>query len=134
MNNVISLYWYYCHHFPIHTVGMNNEQITVRICMSVTTFFVSISNVAANLELPFVIPPPVVEDKRYAWFLARSTDGKRLMIIRTIYCIEVPLGERPPDIPYHGLNLRCYPPASSYVFEQDPCSAGPTGVLVWRRA
>ena len=77
----------------------------------------------------------MVEDKRYAWFLARSADGKRLMIIRTVYCIEVPRGEQPPDVPYrvNGLNLRCYPPAASYVFEQDPCSAGPAGVIVWRQ-
>ena len=114
---------------------MNNDQTAVRICMSVTPFFVSISYVAANLELPLVIPPPMVEDKRYAWFLARSADGKRLMIIRTVYCIEVPRGEQPRDVPYlvNGLNLRCYPPAASYVFEQDPCSAGPAGVIVWRQ-
>ena len=76
----------------------------------------------------------MVEDKRYAWFLARSADGKRLMIICTVYCIEVLRGEQPPDIPYlvNGLNLQRYPPAASYVFEQDPCSAGPAGVIVWR--
>lgn len=33
----------------------------------------------------------MVEDKRYAWFLAPSADGKRLMIIRTVYCIEFPM-------------------------------------------
>ena len=58
-----------------------------------------------------------------------------MVIIRTVYCIEVPRGEQPPDVPYlvNGLNLRCYPPAASYVFEQDPCSAGPAGVIVWRQ-
>jgi hypothetical protein len=34
------------------------------------TLFVSISNIAENPMLPSVIPPPVVDDQQYAWFLA----------------------------------------------------------------
>jgi hypothetical protein len=71
------------------------------------TLFVSISNIAGNLMLPFVTPPPVLDDKRYAWFVAPSADGKRLMIIRTVNHIGIAHGEVPPDILYaaNGLQL-----------------------------
>ena len=83
------------------------------------TLFVSISNIAENLMLPFVIPPPVVDDQQYAWFLAPSADGKRLMIILTVNKIGIANAEVPPDIPYaaNGLQLRQYPPVATYVFE-----------------
>ncbi|XP_071674257.1 uncharacterized protein [Lolium perenne] len=47
----------------------------------------------ANLKLPFVIPPPVVDYQPYEWFLARSADGKRLMIILTVNHIVIAHGE-----------------------------------------
>ena len=99
------------------------------------TLFVSISNIVENLMLPFVIPPPVVDDQQHAWFLAPSADGKRLMIILTVNNIGIANAEVPPDIPYaaNGLQLRQYPPVATYVFERDPISTGPTGVLVWRQ-
>ena len=51
------------------------------------------------------------------------------------YCFKAPLGEEPTDIPYivNGLILREHPSYASYVFEQDPCSAGPAGVFDWKQ-
>ncbi|KAK1627117.1 hypothetical protein QYE76_001432 [Lolium multiflorum] len=86
----------------------------------------------------FVIPPPVVDDQQYAWFLAPSADGKRLMIILTVNNIGIANAEVPPDIPYaaNGLQLRQYPPVATYVFEQDPISlfvAARAGDFHWRQ-
>ncbi|KAK1649219.1 hypothetical protein QYE76_067024 [Lolium multiflorum] len=86
----------------------------------------------------FVIPPPVVDDQQYAWFLAPTADGKRLMIILTVNNIGIANAEVPPDIPYaaNGLQLRQYPPVATYVFEQDPISlfvAARAGDFHWRQ-
>ncbi|KAK1611184.1 hypothetical protein QYE76_034857 [Lolium multiflorum] len=86
----------------------------------------------------FVIPPPVVDDQQYAWFLAPSADGKRLMIILTVNNIGIANAEVPHDIPYaaNGLQLRQYPPVATYVFEQDPISlfiAARAGDFHWRQ-
>ncbi|KAK1632094.1 hypothetical protein QYE76_006409 [Lolium multiflorum] len=88
-----------------------------------------------NLMLPFVIPPPVVDDQQYAWFLAPSADGKRLMIILTVNKIGIANAEVPPDIPYaaNGLQLRQYPPVATYVFELDPLSTARAGDFLWRQ-
>jgi hypothetical protein len=74
----------------------------------------SISNIAANLKLPFVIPPPVVDCQPYEWFLARSTDGKRLMIILTVNHIVIAHGEVTfPMLLMAGFQLRQYPPITT---------------------
>ncbi|KAK1697794.1 hypothetical protein QYE76_014491 [Lolium multiflorum] len=95
----------------------------------------SLSNDGENLMLPFVIPPPVVDDQQYAWFLAPSADGKRLMIILTVNKIGIANAEVPPDIPYaaNGLQLRQYPPVATYVFELDPLSTARAGDFLWRQ-
>ncbi|KAK1617012.1 hypothetical protein QYE76_022529 [Lolium multiflorum] len=97
-----------------------------------STYFWDTAN--ENLMLPFVIPPPVVDDQQYAWFLAPSADGKRLMIILTVNNIGIANAEVPPDIPYaaNGLQLRQYPPVATYVFEQDPLSTARAGDFLWR--
>jgi hypothetical protein len=117
---------------------MNDEQCCCLNMVASNTLFVSISNIAENLMLPFVIPPPVVDDQQYAWFLAPSADGKRLMIILTVNKIGIANAEVPPDIPYaaNGLQLRQYPPVATYVFEQDPISlfvAARAGDFHWRQ-
>ncbi|KAK1630615.1 hypothetical protein QYE76_004930 [Lolium multiflorum] len=88
-----------------------------------------------NPMLPFVIPPPVVDDQQYAWFLAPTADGKRLMIILTVNKIGIANAEVPPDIPYaaNGLQLRQYPPVATYVFELDPLSTARAGDFLWRQ-
>jgi hypothetical protein len=87
------------------------------------------------MELPFVSPPSLVVDSSDAWFLCRSADNKRLMIIHTVYDIGVARGKDHPDTPcaLNGLNLQQYPARDVYVFEQDPCSDGPTGFVVWKQ-
>jgi hypothetical protein len=116
---------------------MNDEQCCCLNMVASNTLFVSISNIAENPMSPFVIPPPVVDDQQYAWFLAPSADGKRLMIILTVNKIGIANAEVPPDIPYaaNGLQLRQYPPVATYVFEQDPISlfvAARAGDFHWR--
>src|SRR5215218_3632527 len=83
MTNVLSL------HSRIYTVSMNNEQCCCLNMVASNTLFVSISNIAKNPMSPFVIPPPVVDDQQYAWFLAPTADGKRLMIILTVNNIGI---------------------------------------------
>lgn len=114
---------------------MNDEQCCCLNMVASNTLFVSISNIAENLMLPFVIPPPVVDDQQYAWFLAPSADGKRLMIILTVNNIGIANAEVPPDIPYaaNGLQLRQYPPVATYVFELDPLSTARAGDFLWRQ-
>jgi hypothetical protein len=99
------------------------------------TRLVPISNIAGNMMLPFLIPSPVVDDQQYAWFLAPSAEGKRLMIIFTVNHIGITHGEVPPYIPYAGnrFQLWQYPHVATYVFELDSISTAPAGVLVWRQ-
>src|SRR4051812_47915109 len=91
----------------------------VRICMPVTHFFVSNSDVAGNKELPFVILAPILNDRPRMWFLARSADGERLMIIIMTYGMGNSRCEEAEVIPrtQNGTNLRLYPAARVYVFE-----------------
>jgi hypothetical protein len=58
-------------------------------------------------------------DPSDSWFLARSVDIKRLMIIRIVYDIQVDHGKDPPDTPHvvNGLNLCQYPVGVLYVIE-----------------
>ena len=96
--------------------------------------FVLNSDVAGNKELPFVIPSPILNDRPDMWFLARSADGERLMIIITTYGMGVANGEEG-EIIHHAqnsTNLRLYPASRIYIFEEDPSSTGPLGVIVWR--
>ena len=86
-------------------MSMNDEQCCCLNMVASNTLFVSISNIAENLMLPFVIPSPVVDDQQYAWFLAPSADGKRLMIILTVNNIGIDNAEVPPDIPYAANRL-----------------------------
>ena len=70
----------------------------------------------------------MVEDKRYAWFLAPSADGKRLMIIREDNCAhDSYCHEDPADVPHggNGLNLREFPASAIHVFEKNLSLAGP---------
>jgi hypothetical protein len=57
------------------------------------------------------------------------------MIIHTVYDIGVAHGKDRPDTPYaiNGLNIHQYPVSDVYVFEQDPCSDGPAGFVVWKQ-
>jgi hypothetical protein len=90
--------------------------------MSVTSFLPPIGIVAAKMKLPFVSLPVLVADPSDSWFLARLVDIKRLMIIRTVYDIEVDHGKDPAATSHaiNGLNLCQYPMGVVYVFEQDP--------------
>jgi hypothetical protein len=102
--------------------------------MSLTTLLPLIRNVAAHMEMPFVSQPPLVVDPSDAWFLCRSADNKGLMIIHTVYNIGVDHGKDHPDTPcaLNGLNLHQYPVGVVYVFEQDPYSDVPAGLVVWK--
>jgi hypothetical protein len=57
------------------------------------------------------------------------------MIIHTVYDIGVAHGKDCLDTPcaLNGLNLHQYPAGAVYVFEQDPCSNGPAGFVVWKQ-
>ncbi|KAK1680937.1 hypothetical protein QYE76_041785 [Lolium multiflorum] len=59
----------------------------------VLDWFIRHLSCRSNLKLPFVIPPPVVDYQPYEWFLARSADGKRLMIILTVNHIVIAHGD-----------------------------------------
>ena len=79
---------------------------------------------------PFVITPPLPKTGKHNWFLARSEDDKRLMIIRThepekLYC-------KNPTVCKHR-EIREYPDSGCYVYEQDISLLGPSGFLSWRR-
>ena len=86
---------------------------------------------AVSLQLlPFVITPPLPKTGKHNWFLARSDDGKRLMIIRThepekLYC-------KNPTVYKHRV-IREYPDSVCYVYEQDTSLLGPLGFFSWRR-
>ena len=86
---------------------------------------------AVSLQLlPFVITPPLPKIGKHNWFLARSDNGKRLMIIRThepekLYCKN--------PIVYKHHEIREYPDSGCYVYEQDTSLLGPAGFLSWRR-
>lgn len=86
---------------------------------------------AVSLQLlPFVITPPLPKTGKHNWFLARSDDGKRLMIIRThepekLYC-------KNPTV-YKHREIREYPDSGCYVYEQDTSLLGPLGFFSWRR-
>ncbi|KAK1617024.1 hypothetical protein QYE76_022541 [Lolium multiflorum] len=118
------------------------EQIFPTFCDAIElggqVFAVDEITATQNPMSPFVIPPPVVDDQQYAWFLAPTADGKRLMIILTVNNIGIANAEVPPDIPYaaNGLQLRQYPPVATYVFEEDPISlfvAARAGDFHWRQ-
>ena len=86
---------------------------------------------AVSLQLlPFVITPPLPKTGKHNWFLARSDDKKRLMIIRThepekLYC-------KNPTV-YKHREIREYPDSGCYVYEQDTNFLGPLGFFSWRR-
>jgi hypothetical protein len=87
------------------------------------------------MDLHFVSAPSLMVDLSDAWFLYRSANIKWLLIIYTVYDIVVVRGKDHPDTPciLNGLNLRQFPADVVYVFEQDPCSDGPAGSLVWKQ-
>jgi hypothetical protein len=96
---------------------------SIRICfMSLTSLFTLIWNVAAHMELRFVSPPPLVVDPSDAWFLCRSADSKRLMIIHTVYDIGVAHGKDRPDTPVllMGLTYTSILPVLSTSFSRIP--------------
>ena len=86
---------------------------------------------AVSLQLlPFVITPPLPNTGKHNWFLARSDDDKRLMIIRThepekLYC-------KNPTVYKHRV-IREYLDSGCYVYEQDTSLLGPLGFFSWRR-
>ena len=86
---------------------------------------------AVSLQLlPFVITPPLPKTGKHNWFLARSDDGKRLMIIRThepekLYC-------KNPTVYKHCVICE-YLDSGCYVYEQDTRLLGPLGFFSWRR-
>ena len=80
--------------------------------------------------LPFVITPPLPKTGKHNWFLTRSDDDKRLMIIRThepekLYC-------KNPTVYKHCVICE-YPESGFYVYEQDTSLLGPLGFFSWRR-
>lgn len=94
--------------------------------------FISNSDVVGNKELPFVIPAPILNDRSNMWFLTRSANGERLMIIITMYGMGVAHGGEG-EIILHAqnkTNLRLHPASRVYIFEEDPSSAGPPGVTI----
>ena len=70
------------------------------------------------MSLPFLIPEPFKEKRHGScrWFLARSDDGERLMIVRT----------------YRTCCFVEYNHSHYKVFEQDPSFSGPSGIFDWR--
>jgi len=70
------------------------------------------------VSLPFLIPEPFKEKRHGScrWFLARSDDGERLMIVRT----------------YWTCCFAEYNHSHCKVFEQDPSFSGPSGIFDWR--
>ena len=70
------------------------------------------------VSLPFLIPEPFKEKRHGScrWFLARSDDGERLMIVRT----------------YRTCCFAEYNHSHCKVFEQDPSFSGPSGIFDWR--
>ena len=70
------------------------------------------------MSLPFLIPEPFKEKRHGScrWFLARSDDGERLMIVRT----------------YRTCCFAEYNHSHCKVFEQDPSFSGPSRIFVWR--
>ena len=70
------------------------------------------------MSLPFLIPEPFKEKRHGScrWFLARSDDGERLMIVRT----------------YRTCCFAEYNHSHCKVFEQDPSFSGPSGIFDWR--
>ena len=86
---------------------------------------------AVSLQLlPFVITPPLPKTGKHNWFLARSDEGKRLMIIRThepekLYC-------KNPTVCKHR-EICEYPDSGCYVYEQDTSLLGRSGFFSWRR-
>lgn len=87
------------------------------------------------MELPFVIPAPLPNNPQGSWFLARSADCERLMIIFTAYGKGAALEEPDEDIPYaaNGSTLSLSSAGRVYVFEQDSSWAGPIGEHFWRK-
>ena len=70
------------------------------------------------MSLPFLIPEPFKEKWHGScrWFLARSDDDERLMVIRT----------------YRTCCFAEYNHSHCKVFEQDPSFSGPSGIFDWR--
>ena len=70
------------------------------------------------MSLPFLIPEPFKEKWHGSckWFLARSNDIERLMIVRT----------------YRTCCFTEYNHSHCKVFEQDPSFSGPSGIFDWR--
>ena len=70
------------------------------------------------MSLPFLIPEPFKEKRHGScrWFLARSDDGERLMIVHT----------------YRTCCFAEYNHSHCKVFEQDPSFSGPSGIFDWR--
>ena len=107
-------------HYPTHT--LNNTDLT--LTMPVLFYM---------MQCPYSycpITPPLPKTGKHNWFLARSDDGKRLMIIRThepekLYC-------KKPTV-YKHREIREYPDSGYYVYEQDTSLLGPSGFLSWRR-
>lgn len=102
-------YWYYCLPEPFKHY-----------------FFISIYNADAHLALPFVIPSPM-EDPFGRWFLARSADGKRLMIIHEDRYIRSNDHLEPAEVLHDGNGLiqRECPAPVIHIFEKDLSLIGP---------
>ena len=87
--------------------------------------------VVVSLQLlPFVITPLLPKIGKHNWFLARSDDGKRLMIIQTHGPKK--LYYKNPIVYKHHV-IREYPDSGCYVYEQDNNLLGPSGFFSWRR-
>ncbi|KAK1616452.1 hypothetical protein QYE76_021969 [Lolium multiflorum] len=91
-----------------------------------TTYCWDQSQADAHLALPFVIPSPMKEPSG-RWFLARSADGKRLMIIHEDRYIRSNDHLEPAEVLHHGngLILREYPAPVIHIFEKDLSLIGP---------
>ncbi|KAK1648389.1 hypothetical protein QYE76_066194 [Lolium multiflorum] len=91
-----------------------------------TTYCWDQSQADAHLALPFVIPSPM-EDPFGRWFLARSADGKRLMIIHEDRYIRSNDHLEPAEVLHdgNGLILRECPAPVIHIFEKDLSLIGP---------
>jgi hypothetical protein len=89
-------------------------------------FVVSVYNADAHLAPPFVIPSPMKEPSG-RWFLARSADGKRLMIIHEDRYIRSNDHLEPAEVLHdgNGLILRECPAPVIHIFEKDLSLIGP---------
>ena len=108
----VNIYW---KNIPAHNM-LFLRLSTLRALFYLTPTWYDV--VGSLVSLSFLIPEHFKEKRHGScrWFLARSDDGERLMIVRTcrMCCF----------VEYNHSHCK--------VFEQDPSFSGPSGIFNWR--